>query len=66
MKDPVEQRSPTFLAPGTSGFVEDNSSSDGGGRGRGGGDGSGSKASDGERRGTVDETSITRLPLTFC
>ena len=39
---PINQRSPTFLAPGT-GFVEDNCSTDGGG------DGSGSNVKDGER-----------------
>ena len=43
--DSIEQRSPTFLAPGT-GFVED-SFSTGGGRA---GDGSGRHAGDGEQR----------------
>ena len=67
----VDQRSPTFLAPGTS-FVEHNFSTDGGGvwgeYGSGGNasDGSGDNASNKERWGEADEASLTRLPLTSC
>ena len=55
----IEQRSPTFLAPGT-GFVEDNFSTDGG---LGGGDGSGGNARDGERWAAADEASLAHLLL---
>ena len=58
---PLNQRSPTFLAPGT-GFVEDNFST----FWVGGGDGSGGNASDGERWGATDEAALLRLTLTFC
>ena len=44
-EDPLEQWSPTFLAPGT-GFVEDNFSTDRGWRG----DGSGGNTSDGKQQ----------------
>ena len=56
----LEQRPPTFLAPGTS-FVEDNFSMDGGG-----GDGSGGNASDGEQWRAADEASLAHPPLTSC
>ena len=58
----VEQRSPTFLAPGT-GFMEDNFSMD---RGGVGGGASGRNASDGERWGVADEASLARPPLLLC
>ena len=58
----VRQQSPPFVASGTS-FMEDNFSMDGGG---GWGDGSGYNGRDGEPRGVADETSLCRLPLTFC
>ena len=45
----LQQRSPTFLAPGTS-FVEDKFSTD---QGRGRGDGSGGDASDGRPWGAM-------------
>ena len=57
----LNQRSPTFLAPGT-GFVEDNFSTDGGW----GGDCSHGNASDGEGWGTADEAFLACLPLTSC
>ena len=53
--DCIDQRSPTFLTPGT-GFVEDNLSMDGGGGVTLGG-GSGSNASDG---GAADEALLAR------
>ena len=56
----LRQRSPTFLAPGTS-FVEDNFPRTGGQ-----GDGSGGNASDGEWWGAADEASLARPPLTSC
>ena len=55
----LEQRSPTFSAPGT-GFVEDKFSTDGG---RGEGDGSGGHVSDGEPWGST-WSFAHRLPLT--
>ena len=61
----IDQRSPTFLASGTS-FVEDNFSTNGGGCRGGGGEGSGSNVSDGERWGAAEETSLAHPPLTTC
>ena len=63
--DCLDQRSPTFLVPGTS-FVEDNFSPDGAG-GRGAwvsGHGSGSNASDGELWRAADEALLTCPPFT--
>ena len=54
---PLEQRSPTFLAPGT-GFVEDNFSMD-----EGWGDGSGSNAGDGSGRWSFTRSPATHLLL---
>ena len=51
MRWSIQQRSPTFLAPGT-GFLEDNFSMDGGG---GREDGSSGNASDGELCRATDE-----------
>ena len=59
----LEQRSPTFLAPGTS-LVEDNFSTDRWGGGQG--SVSGGNASDAEPWGAADEASLARLPLTSC
>ena len=60
-KDRLEQRSPTFLAPGT-GFVEDNFFPGPGG----GDDGSGGDGSDGERWGAAGEAFLVRPPPTSC
>ena len=57
---PLNQWSPTFLAPGT-GSVEDNFSTD-----RVGGDGSGGNSSDVEQWGVAGEASLVHLPLTSC
>ena len=56
-KSDLEQRSPTFLAPGT-GFVEDNFSTDGGRE-----DGSGGNASDGEERLKLGSSPAVHLLL---
>ena len=62
LTDPLDQRSPTFLAPGTA-FVEDNFPTD---LGVGCGDGSGGNASDGDRWGAADEASLACPLLTSC